>query len=373
MASKVFYTDLRAKAGNSLLAKTARRCDLVGFGGLLRKGDKVAVKLHWGEWGNVAFLPPPFARCLVDKVLSAGGKPFLTDTNTLYSGGRRNAIDHVLTALKNGFSVASAGAPIIIADGLTGGDAVEVAAKGKHVSRVRVAGAIYHADAILSLAHFKGHELFGFGGALKNIAMGCTTPAGKQFLHSDVKPRVDRGLCVACGTCIRSCAAGAISAGDEGKSKIDPKACVGCGECVAACPAGAIPINWETASEPLLEKSAEYAKAILANKGGRAAFFNFLMRMSPDCDCYDWNDAPFVADVGILASRDPVAVDQASADLVNSGQVLASSRLKGAAPGGDAIAAATGVRGWRRILDYAEEIGLGTREYELVRLDAQGQ
>ncbi|MEI6633387.1 MAG: DUF362 domain-containing protein [Chlamydiota bacterium] len=371
MASKVFFTDLRAKAGNSLLAKTARLFDLVGFGDLLRKGDKVAVKLHWGEWGNVAFLPPPFARCLVDKVLSAGGKPFLTDTNTLYSGGRRNAIDHVLTALKNGFSVASAGAPIIIADGLTGGDSVEVAAKGKHVSRVRVAGAIYHADAVLSLAHFKGHELFGFGGALKNIAMGCTTPAGKQFLHSDVKPRVDQGLCVACGTCIRSCAAGAISAGGEGKAKIDARTCVGCGECVAACPAGAIPINWKTASEPLMEKSAEYAKAILANKCGRAAFFNFLMRMSPDCDCYDWNDAPFVADIGILASRDPVAVDQASADLVNSGQVLATSRLKGAAPGGDAIAAATGVKGWRRILHYAEEIGLGSREYELVKTDRE--
>lgn len=369
MASKVYFTDLRAKSGNSLLAKTGRLFDLVGFGALLRPGDKVAVKLHWGEWGNVAFLPPPFARCLVDKVLAAGGKPFLTDTNTLYSGGRHNAIDHVLTALKNGFSVASAGAPVIIADGLTGGDAVEVAANGKRVPRVPVAGAIYCADALLSLAHFKGHELFGFGGALKNIAMGCTTPAGKQVLHSDVKPRVDRDRCLACGRCIRSCAHGAIRAGDGRKAEIDLDKCVGCGECVAVCPAGAIPINWETAAEPLLEKAAEYAKAILANKGGRSAFFNFLMRMSPECDCYDWNDAPFVADVGILASRDPVAVDQASTDLVNAGQVLSSSRLKGKAPGGDAIAAATGVKGWRRILEYAEEIGLGSREYELVKTD----
>ena len=373
MAATVYFTDLRARSGNSLLVKTARLFDLVGFGALLRQGDKVAVKLHWGEWGNVAFLPPPFARCLVDKILAAGGKPFLTDSNTLYSGGRHNAIDHILTALKNGFSVSSTGAPIIIADGLSGGDSVEVLAKGKRVSSVRVAGAIYCADALLSLAHFKGHELFGFGGALKNIAMGCTTPAGKQTLHSDVRPRVDRDRCVACGRCIRACAHGAIRAGDGRKAEIDPARCVGCGECVAVCPAEAIPINWETAADPLLEKSAEYVKAILANKGGRAAFFNFLLRMSPECDCYDWNDAPFVADIGILASRDPVAIDQASTDLVNAGQVLASSRLKGKAADGDAIASATGVKRWRRILEYAEEIGVGTRSYALVQIDEKGR
>ena len=368
MKSNVYFTDLRAKSGESLLDKTARLFDLVGFGGLLRPGDKVAVKLHWGEWGNVAFLPPPFARRLVEKVREAGGKPFLTDTNTLYTGGRHNAIDHILTALKNGFSVASAGAPIIIADGLSGGDSVEVPADGKRVPSVRVAGAIYCADAILSLAHFKGHELFGFGGALKNIAMGCTTPAGKQILHSDVKPKVDRGRCIACGRCVRSCAHGAIRLAEGGKAGIDTDRCVGCGECVAVCPAEAIPVNWETAAEPLLEKSAEYVKAILANKGGRAAFLNFLLRMSPECDCYEWNDAPFVADIGIVASRDPVAIDQASTDLVNAGQVLSSSRLKGKNPDGDAITAATGVKGWRRILEYAEEIGVGTRSYELVRI-----
>lgn len=371
MASKVYFTDLRSRAGSSLLVKTARLFDRTGFAALLRPGDKVAVKLHWGEWGNTAFLPPPFARCLVDKVLEAGAKPFLTDTNTLYTGGRHNAIDNVLTALKNGYSVASAGAPIIVADGLTGSDSVEVPAAGKRVSSVRVAGAIHHADALLSLAHFKGHELFGFGGALKNIAMGCTTPAGKQVLHSDVKPRVDRERCAACGRCIRSCAHGAIRAAEGRKAEINPEACVGCAECVAICPHGAIPINWATAAAPLFEKSAEYVKAILSNKGGRAAYFNFLLRMSPECDCYDWNDAPFVADIGILASRDPVAIDQASADLVNSGQVLVSSRLNGKAAGGDAIAAATGVKEWRRILDYAEEIGLGSRAYELVKTDRE--
>ena len=150
--------------------------------------------------------------------------------------------------------------------------------------------------------------------------------------------------------------------------EVDEDLCNGCGECVAVCPAEAIPVNWETAAEPLLEKSAEYVKAILANKGGRAAFFNFLLRMSPECDCYEWNDAPFVADIGIVASRDPVAIDQASTDLVNAGQVLSSSRLKGKNPDGDAITAATGVKGWRRILEYAEEIGVGTRSYELVRI-----
>ena len=371
MPSRVYFADLRSHSGASLLQKAGRLFDLLDFASLLRPGDKVAVKLHWGEWGNVAFIPPPFARCIVEKVLAAGAKPFLTDTNTLYSGGRHNAIDNVLTALKNGFSIASAGAPIIVADGLTGSDAVEVPAAGKRVASVRVAGAIHYADAILSLAHFKGHELFGFGGAIKNIAMGCTTPAGKHILHSDVKPSVDRERCAACGRCIRACAHGAIRAAEGMKAEINPEACVGCGECVAVCPHEAIPINWETAEGPLFEKSAEYAKAILAGKGGRAAFFNFLMRISPECDCCGWNDAPFVADVGILASRDPVAIDQASADLVNAGQVLVASRLEGKAAGGDAIAAATGVKGWRRMLEYAEEIGMGSRSYELVKTDRE--
>jgi uncharacterized Fe-S center protein len=366
MAATVFFSDLRAKAGNSLLTKTARLLDRTGFTGLIGKGDTVAIKLHWGEWGNVAFLPPPFVKCVVDRLLEAGGKPFLTDTNTLYAGQRRNAVDNILTALKNGFSLPAAGAPIIVADGLSGHDGVEVPVNGKRVETAKIAGCIHYADALLSLAHFKGHELYGFGGALKNIAMGCATPAGKQILHSDVRPVVNAEQCIGCGTCVDACAAGAVRIGHAGKAVIDEARCTGCAECVAACPASAIPINWRTAAEPLMEKTAEYVKAVLAPKEGRCAFMNFLIKISPECDCYDWNDAPFVADQGILASRDPVALDQASADLANSGQALATARPGKITVPGDAIASITGVRDWRLLLEYAEKIGLGTRKYELV-------
>jgi len=325
--------------------------------------------VHGGEGGNSAFLPPPFVRCVVDRLIGAGARPFLTDTNTLYSGQRRNAVDNILTALKNGFSLSAAGAPVIVADGLAGHDCVEVPVNGKRVARAKIAGGIHHADALLSLAHFKGHELYGVGGALKNIAMGCATPAGKQILHSDVRPRVDPKRCIGCGTCVASCAAGAAQMGPEGKAVIETSLCTGCAECVAACPAGAIPINWKTAAQPLMEKTAEYVKAVLGPKAGRCAFMNFLIRISPECDCYDWNDAPFVADQGIMASRDPVALDQASADMVNAGQPLAFARPGMIAAPGDAIASATGVREWRLLLEYAESIGLGTRTYELVPCD----
>jgi uncharacterized protein len=367
-SSKVFFTDLRAKADNSLLAKTARLVDRTGFLSRIRKGDRVAVKLHWGEWGNVAFLPPPYVRCVVDKILKAGGKPFLADTNTLYSGQRRNAIDNVLTALKNGFSLASAGAPVIVADGLTGQDCVEVPVNGRRIGNAKIAGGIYHADAIISLAHFKGHELYGFGGALKNIAMGCATRAGKQVLHSDVKPSIKSEACIGCETCVAACATGAIRVKNNKKAAIDAGLCTGCGECVAVCPARAIPINWKTASAPLMEKTAEYAKAALSNKGERCAFINFLIHISPECDCYPWNDAPFVADQGILASCDPVALDQASADLVNAGQALANSRIDMKERVTDKIAAVTGIKDWKLLLEYAEEIGLGRTKYEIVEV-----
>ncbi len=365
-SNPVWFTDVRGRIGHGLLEKTRALVRRTGFAGRLGEGDLVAIKLHFGEKGNTAFLPPMFARVVVEEVRAAGARPFLVDTNTLYKGSRKNAVDHLETALGNGFSYATVGAPLVIGDGLVGLDYVRQPVPGRHFSEVKVASAVYHADALVTLAHFTGHELFGYGAVIKSLGMGGAPPSGKQEMHSDVKPVVTVERCTSCGKCVRWCPVDAIGWEARKPAAIDHDRCIGCGECTAVCPAGAIAVNWKTDLAAIQEKTAEYALGVLANKGGKALHLSFLLNMSPDCDCYDFSDAPFVEDVGILASFDPVAADWAGAGLVNRARGLAGSKL-GDPGAGDKIATMTGID-WSPLLEHAERIGLGSREHELVTL-----
>jgi len=366
MVAEVFWTDMRTEKGKSLADKVERLWRRAGFDKIISEGDLVAVKLHFGERGNLAYIHPALVRRVVDLIRQQGGKPFLTDTNTLYVGSRSNAVDHLETAVEHGFVYAVVGAPVIIADGLRGKDYLNVTVDLKRFKEVKIASAIYHADALVVLSHFKGHELAGFGGTLKNLAMGCASPSGKQMMHSDVLPVVKEDKCTGCGRCREWCPAGAITVKD--KAVIDPEKCIGCGECTVTCTRKAIKPNFKSEPEVLQEKMVEYAYGALKNKTGKAAFFNFVMHVSPDCDCNSWNDAPIVPDVGILASYDPVALDQASLDLVNAQPVLPGSALEGKEKKeGDKFLALTGYDG-TRLLAYAEEIGMGNRKYNLVRI-----
>ncbi len=362
----VYFSNMRTKHGSSLLEKTQSLFKQGGLEKSIANNDLVAIKLHWGEVGNLAYLAPPLVRSVVDMVKDCGGKPFLTDSNTLYQGGRRHAVDNILTAYRNGFTQETVGAPIIVADGLKGLDYVQVEGKGSHFKTLKISSAIYHADAMIVLTHFKGHMLTGFGGAVKNLGMGCASPAGKQTMHSDLSPKVKTKVCIGCGTCVKFCPAGAVQMGADEKAAVNQDLCIGCGECTAVCPTGAIPIRWKTDGKAVMEKTAEYALAALEGKEGKCGFLNFLINVSPDCDCFAWNDAPIAPDVGITASLDPLAIDQASVELVNQAPGMQNSKLTDLSVE-DKIRAVTGVN-WEPLLDYGQEIGLGSRDYELITI-----
>ena len=368
MNSDVYFTDMTANSKRNLLDKTVGVARKSAVFDMVEKGDKVAIKLHFGEEGNIAFIPPPLVRVIVEAVKSKGGKPFLTDANTLYSGVRHNAVDHLETALKNGFSYATVGAPVIIADGLSGADYVNVEVNGKHFDQVKISSAIHYADAIISVSHVKGHELFGFGGTLKNLGMGCGCPAGKQAMHSGMVPTVDEEMCTACGVCIKRCPQEAITRKENKKAYIHEERCIGCGECVAFCPVSAIPANWETSEADLQERTAEYAWGVLKEKKGKSGFINFIMNVSPDCDCASWNDVPIVSDLGIMASTDPVAIDQASVDLVTRAPVIENSVLGGKAGAGDDKFRAVHDRDSAHILRHGEYLKMGSRNYVLKKV-----
>ncbi|MBC7344639.1 MAG: DUF362 domain-containing protein, partial [Clostridia bacterium] len=248
--------------------------------------------------------------------------------------------------------------------GLTGRDFVPVEISGKHFKEVKIASAIYHADCILAVSHFKGHEATGFGGALKNVGMGTGSRAGKQMMHSDVLPKVTGEKCRGCQKCLRWCPAQAIEIVD-GKASINPDLCLGCGECTVTCPHEAIKIRWRTTPESLQEKIVEFAWGALKDKKEKCAFINFVTGVTPFCDCTGWSDYPLVGDIGILASRDPVAVDQASYDLVLKESGLPGSRLGDKIGEADKFKAVHNIDGTIQ-LKYAEEIGLGSREYDLI-------
>lgn len=369
-ASKVYFTNLRAKSGDNLLQKLERLIDTAGLGEIDFAGKYVAIKIHFGEPGNLAYLRPNYARVVVDYVKSRGGKPFLTDCNTLYIGGRKNALDHLDSAYTNGFHPFTVGCHVLIADGLKGTDEVYVpVAGGEYVKEAKIGRAVMDADIVISLNHFKGHEEAGFGGALKNLGMGCGSRAGKMEMHSAGKPNIHAERCIGCGSCARICAHDAPLKGEHGTYTIDHAKCVGCGRCIGECPRDAvIPANDEHA-EVLNYKIAEYTKAVI---DGRPNFhINLVMDISPNCDCHAENDLPIVPDVGMFASYDPVALDTACADAVNAMPVLPGSQLDdnlrtAEHSHGDHFHMTHPETNWRACVEHGEKLGIGSQEYELV-------
>ncbi len=367
-AAKVFFAPVRTTMKRSLVERVGSLLDRAGLDSAVADGDLVAVKLHFGEEGNTAFTDPIYVRRAVERVKALGGKPFLTDANTLYRGKRANAVDHITCALRNGFSYVTVDAPIVIADGLDGREAVDVPVAGRHFESVRIGSAVAHADAMVVLTHFKGHEATGFGGVMKNVGMGLGCRSAKQRMHADFRPEVSADKCTACARCVQWCPVDAIVIGPDRVAAVDLGVCYGCGECVAACPYGAIATQWQTDETVMQEKIVEHVAGALAGKADKVVYVTFVMSVAPDCDCWHFSDAPIVSDIGVLSSRDPVAIDQAALDLVTAAPGLPGTRGEGLKAGQEKFSAISGVDG-TRTLAYAEELGLGTRRYELVRVE----
>lgn len=366
--AKVYFTNLHTTPmGDCLQAKLEKLLLKAGIEAIDFRGRFVAIKTHFGEPGNLAFLRPNYARTLCDLVKRLGGKPFLTDCNTLYVGGRKQALDHLDAAYANGFNPLVTGVHTLIADGLKGTDEVEVPVPGgQYVRHAKIGRAIMDADIILSLNHFKGHELTGFGGALKNLGMGCGSRAGKMEMHAAGKPTVSPELCIGCGRCHAICAHDAPRIA-QGKATIDHARCVGCGRCIGVCPKDAIQPQYDEANDVLNRKIAEYALAVVH---GRPHFhINLALDISPFCDCHAENDIPIVPDIGFFASFDPVAIDRACADAVNRLPPIPGSLLERHTPHHpekDAFGRVSPETDWRSCLEHAEHLGLGTQAYSLI-------
>mgnify|MGYP001130493999 CR=1 FL=1 len=373
--AKVYFTNFRTVAfGDGLPTKLKKLIKKAGIEQIDMDGKFVAIKMHFGELGNISYLRPNYAKAVADVVKELGGKPFLTDCNTMYPGSRKNALEHLECAWENGFTPLSVGCPILIGDGLKGTDDIDVPVNGgEYVKNAKIGRAVMDADVFISLTHFKGHEMTGFGGAIKNIGMGCGSRAGKTEQHCSGKPHIEEPMCRGCRKCQKECANGGLIF-DEASRKmhVDQEHCVGCGRCLGACNFDAIVFDSDDAVELLNYRMAEYAKAVV---DGRPCFhISLVVDVSPNCDCHGENDAPILPDIGMFASFDPVALDQACADACLAAAPLPNSQLGQnlAKPGWschhDNFKDSNPNIEWKATLEQAEKIGLGSREYVLKKL-----
>jgi uncharacterized Fe-S center protein len=366
--SKVYFTDMRAKPGRNLLDKLEILIESAGIGQIDFKNKFTAIKIHFGEPGNLAYIRANYAGRLVKYLLAKQAKPFLTDSGTLYKGRRSNAIDHIESAFENGFNPIAVPCPVIIADGLKAIEYKEIPIDLKYCKTAKIGAAIADADIVVSMNHFKGHEQAGFGGALKNLGMGSASRMGKLELHSSSQPIISQATCTSCGQCVKYCASDAIHLNANRKAEIDSKKCVGCGQCVAVCQFDAAQPVWNNSVDVMNFKIAEYTAAVLKDKPN--FHINFIMDVSPDCDCWGHNDAAIVPNIGIAASFDPVALDKACADLITKSGANFHSALnahkQGELQDTDKFKLIHPNTDWLTGLKYAEEIGVGSLRYDLV-------
>ena len=376
-ATQVYFVDSRAPVDQpekwyqpklSTVSKLERLLEKSGILDDIEKGDQVALKTHFGVHGTTKPLRSVFIRKVAQMVRERGGKPFATETTGLGMMRKRCfAVGKIEAAEENGYTHQTLSAPIIIADGLKGFDGVEAQIDGLQLKSVYVAKHIAEADKVISLAHFKGHLNSGFGGALKNIGVGCTTKTSKYDVHIYDPPVIDLGRCTKCGECVRICPVDAIR-----EWKVDHEKCIRCQGCAEVCEEGAIPTRW-TSSLDLSERFMDCTKAVLDLVGmENFRYVNFLLDITPHCDCCPYSDNSIVPDLGILASDDILAIDKASVDMVNQAPILPNSMANVEVQrqrDGDKFHSIFEWTHSKYQLEAAEKLGLGNMEYELVEVE----
>lgn len=354
MKSKVYFVSVKNSEDiPATCEKLKRLLDASRILDVVPKGERVCVKVHFGEEGNTGFINPAYVRIVCDGIAAKGSTAFLSDANTLYRGKRINSSDHLKVACDHGFTKEAIGAEVIIPDDTKKVETIDIKIGQKFIKTAKLGRLFIDTDVFVAVTHFKGHILTGFGGALKNIGMGCATREGKLAQHCDVAPVVHTEKCIGCGACEKVCPAGAISI-ENGKSILDKSLCIGCSSCIAACPTMAMFIDFG-AGKAVQEKMAEYSLAVLKGKK-KTAFINFAVKINKECDCWNMENPRIAPDVGILASLDPVSIDKASLDLVN--KTCGKDIFKETHPDQDGMIQ----------LKYAQKIGLGELDYELIEL-----
>ncbi len=354
MSETVYFLPVRDSDDNDLAGRMAEAIRQVRLFDGVGEKDIVAVKTHFGESNKSGYPRPVFLRNLGDLIKERGGLPFLTETSTLYRGNRTNAVTHLLHAGNQGFTVEATGMPVVMADGLFGDNEVPVEIKGKIYSSINVAAEIPKAQWLVVMTHFTGHMVSGFGGALKNLGMGCTSRRAKMIQHSTAKPTINRKACTLCGECERWCPVEAITL-DEESAVIDHKVCIGCGQCLAVCRFDAVKYNWKATYDDLQKKITEHALGVVESVRGNTLYITLLTRISKDCDCIP-DYEKITDDIGLMISRDPVAIDTAALDMVEEKSGKLFSQMTFNIP-------------YRVQVEYAREIGFGSSDYELMELD----
>jgi uncharacterized Fe-S center protein len=305
-------------------------------------GDRIGIKLHWGERGNENFIRPMYAREIVRWLKEKGANPYVFDTTVLYSGGRRNGADSLKTAAEHGFTEEFLGCPVLIGDGLDGRDVIDIPSVGRHFDTVQVVGIMEKTDGFVVFSHFKGHMEASFGGSIKNVSMGMASRAQKQRMHSDAHPVLIEKRCIRCGICREVCPVGAVTMEEDRFPAYDLDVCIGCAQCIAHCPQTALKIFWETDISVFQEKLVETAASVWKRIGPQSIVINALIQIVSECDCMAGNHPPLSGDYGFVGGYNPAVVDEESMNIV----------------GADKFDAAHPGIPWRRQFSYAREIGL---------------
>jgi len=356
MKNKIYFKPISEKSD------LIERCEAMKFilnalplQNQFKEKNMVGVKTHFGDLNNTTHIAPEVIRIVIDKLKELKTLPFVTETSTLYSGPRKNAVTHIEHAYDHGFSFEKLNAPLIMADGLMGNAELEVKIPGELFDSVNIAREAVYSDALVIVSHPTGHIVTGIGACLKNLGMGLASRKGKMRQHSSIYPQIKTDQCVFCLECYKWCPENAIIKHSD-YVVIDEEKCIGCGECLAVCKYNAVKYNFAVESEELQKRMAEYALGAIIDKKDKCLFINVLANMTSQCDCMAVTQTPIIKDIGILAGYDPVAIDQATLDLTRENNEADLGRMSSSHLDPEIQ------------LIHAEKIGLGNRDYELIKI-----